>query len=65
MTPDQVREARILLGWSRQRLAAHCEMGGEVIAAYEMTGRIVEAASKQRSSVNRLSAFAPPLSWLG
>ena len=40
-------------------------MGGEVIAAYEKTGRIVEAGSKQKNSVDRLSAIRTALEVAG
>jgi hypothetical protein len=40
MTPDQCRNARRLLGWSRGRLGRASRTPDQFIAAYEHTGRI-------------------------
>ena len=56
ITPDQVRVGRLLLGWSREQLAAQCEIGSHVIASFEDSGRVV--SSRARSEVDRLERLA-------
>ena len=41
MTPDQLRAARVLLGWSVMRLAALSGTSPQMVTAYEQTGRLV------------------------
>ena len=40
MTPTQCREARALLKWSRDRLAANCEESRRTVERYENYGRV-------------------------
>lgn len=39
VSPQQVREARALLGWSRERLGAMSEVSANFVAIYEKSGR--------------------------
>ena len=63
LTPEQVRAARALLGWSTQRLGAHCELGEHVISKYERTGRVVP--SLQKDPTDRLGAIRAALEAAG
>ena len=65
LTPEQVRAARDLLGWSRQRLGAHCELGEHVISKYESTGRVVPSHPKQKNPIDRLGAIRAALEAAG
>ena len=65
MTPDQLREARALLGWSTERLSAYCNVGGHVIARYEKTGHLIPAGTKLKNPVDRLSAIRTALEAAG
>jgi ribosome-binding protein aMBF1 (putative translation factor) len=56
ITPDQVRVGRLLLGWSREQIAARCEIGAHVIASFEDSGRVV--SSRARSEADRLERLA-------
>ena len=40
MTPDQVKAARALLGWSRMQLGLRSDTSLAVIRAFEQTGRV-------------------------
>ncbi len=40
MTPDQLRTARALLGWSRLRLALRSATSDHIVTTYEKTGRV-------------------------
>ena len=41
MTPDQVRTARVLLGWSKLRLGLRSDTYPYVMTTFEQTGRVV------------------------
>ena len=41
MTPDQMKAARDLLGWSRTRLAAWSDTSYQTVRTFELTGRVV------------------------
>lgn len=41
MTPDQVRAARDLLGWSRRQLGAHSGTSVHVVKVLEQDGRAI------------------------
>ena len=41
MTPDQLRTARALLGWTLDRLAARSGTSPQMVRVYEQTGRLV------------------------
>ena len=49
ITPEQMRQARVLLGWSRTRLAALSETTGSFIVFYEDEGRVERMFSRERS----------------
>ena len=55
ITPDQVRAARSLLGWSRERLAAHSGVTTIFVSTYEDTGRVMKMWSRV-PSVDGLAA---------
>ncbi len=40
MTPDQLRTARALLGWSRLHLALRSATSEHIVTTYEKTGRV-------------------------
>ena len=40
MTPDQIKAARALLGWSREKLGAESGAGESTIRIFEKTGRV-------------------------
>ena len=40
MTPNQLKAARRLLGWSRDRLGAYSDTSYHVIRTFEATGRV-------------------------
>lgn len=42
MTPDQVRAARALLGWSRTKLGARSGTSIHVVRTFEETGRVAK-----------------------
>ena len=52
MTPEQMREARELLGWSRDRLGAMSGTNAHFIRNYEEFGR---AMAPRRGNADRLS----------
>ncbi len=41
MTPDQLKAARALLGWSFDRVAARSGTSAQLVSTFEKTGRIV------------------------
>jgi len=41
MTPDQMKVARTLLGWSLIRLSARSGTSAQLVSTFEKTGRIV------------------------
>ncbi len=41
MTPDQLKAARALLGWSFDRVAARSGTSAQLVRTFEKTGRIV------------------------
>ena len=45
ITPSQVREARALLGWSRDRLAALAELPAEHLRKFERETRAIEPST--------------------
>ena len=49
MTPDQVKVARALLGWSLDRLAARSGTSVPMVTAFEQTGRVVFSNGRSRA----------------
>jgi len=49
MTPDQVKTARALLGWSLDRLAARSGTSVPMVTAFEQTGRVVFSNGRSRA----------------
>ena len=49
ITPRQMRDARTLLGWSRERLAARSETTATFISTYENSGRVMNMTSRERT----------------
>ncbi len=49
MTPDQVKAARALLGWSLDRLAARSGTSVPMVTAFEQTGRVVFSNGRSRA----------------
>ena len=49
MTPDQLKTARGLLGWSRTRLAAWSDTSYQTVRTFEQTGRVVPLNSYGRA----------------
>ncbi len=41
MTPDQMKAARLLLGWSIERLGAFSDTSYQMVRTFEQTGRIM------------------------
>lgn len=56
VTPDQVKAARALLGWSITRLSAHSDTSYEVVRTFERTGRITYIKGPNR--VQMIDAIA-------
>lgn len=48
MTPDQLKAARALLGWSFERLAARSGTSVAMVTEFEQTGRVVPLSSRSR-----------------
>src|ERR1700712_4840501 len=48
MTPHQMRAARVLLGWSRERLAVMSEATANFVKCYEEEGRAMKIVSRDR-----------------
>ena len=55
MTPAQVKEARVLLNWSRERLSAMSDVPVYAITIYECSGR-VPTSIQRPSQVDQLVA---------
>ncbi len=49
MTPDQVKAARVLLGWSITRLSAYSDTSLHVVRTFERTGRVAPLSCGGRS----------------
>ena len=49
ITPEQVRAARVLLKWSRDRLAALSETTEKLICQYESEGKIMKPRTRDQS----------------
>ena len=49
MTPDQVKAARKLLGWSRVKLGALSDTSTTMVIVFEKTGRVVPLNSSSRT----------------
>lgn len=49
ITPQQMQAARLLLGWSRERLAMFAETSGDFVVKYETQGRVMTMYSRERS----------------
>ena len=41
MTPDQMKAARLLLGWSVERLGAFSDTSYQMVRTFELTGRVM------------------------
>ena len=41
VTPDQVKAARVLLGWSVERLGAFSDTSYQMVRTFEQTGRVM------------------------
>ena len=48
MTPEQLKAARALLGWSFERLAARSGTSVAMVTEFEQTGRVVPLSSRSR-----------------
>ena len=49
ITPNQMWAARLLLGWSRERLASYAEATATFVYKYETEGRVMMMFSRERS----------------
>ena len=47
ITPQQMRAARSLLGWSRERLAARSDTAAPFVSIYENDGRVANLRSRE------------------
>jgi hypothetical protein len=56
MTPDQMKAARALLGWSRTRLAAWSDTTSRVVTTFEQTGQV--AAMHRNGLPEQIDALA-------
>ena len=48
MTPDQLKAARALLGWSVDRLAAQSDTSVAMVRTFELAGRVISVSSRFR-----------------
>jgi len=64
MTPDQVRDALRLLGWSSVRLSARCEIPTTAMSLFERTGYMPDPMSRV-SDVDRLAVVRSELEAAG
>ena len=48
ITPEQLRDARVALGWSSDRLAARSETTARIINEYERCGRVTSWRGQPR-----------------
>jgi len=49
VTPDQLKAARALLGWSFDRVAARSSTSAQMVSTFEKTGRIMSIKSPGRT----------------
>ena len=49
ITPKQMWDARLLLGWTRERLASVAGATGQFVYTYETDGRVMTMYSRERS----------------
>ena len=49
MTPDQMKAARALLGWSFRRLAVLSDTSIQMVMVFEYTGRVISVNSRNRT----------------
>ena len=56
MTPDQVKAARALLGWSITRLSVYSDTSYELVRTFERNGRIVPMKGLDR--MQKIDAIA-------
>jgi len=64
LTPQEVRAARLLLGWPQERLAARSGTTTVFVLTYENEGRIMKMYSRERS-LNGLAAIRAALEAAG
>ena len=64
LTSRQMRNARILLGWSRDRLGAVSNTSAHFVMAYEKTGRVIDAAPRTLAA-DRLTSVRAALEAAG
>ena len=50
MTPDQLKAARALLGWSITRLSAHSDTSIHMVRTFEKTGRVPSLSCEGRTT---------------
>ena len=65
MTPEQLKAARELLGWSRCRLAMASNLSEHAILVFETSGREIARRPRLRPSVDRLAAIRAALEAAG
>ena len=66
MTPDQVRAARVLLGWSRMQLGLRSNTSVNMIRTFERSGRVAALNSSDRTvPVDALAAIRATLEAAG
>ncbi len=64
MTPDQVRAARVLLGWSLARLGIRSGTSAYMVKTFERTGRVAPLHSRTER-VDALAAIRATLEAAG
>jgi len=64
MTPDQVRAARVLLGWSLARLGIRSDTSAYMVKTFERTGRVAPLHSRTER-VDALAAIRATLEAAG
>ena len=64
MTPDQMKAARVLLGWSMDRLSARSGTSYHMVQTFERTGR-VRAIQRRRDLTDPLAAVRVTLEAAG
>lgn len=66
MTPDQLKAARALLGWSFDRLGAQSSTSAQLVSMFEKTGRTMSMKISDRTDkVDALAAIRTALEAAG
>ena len=65
MTPDQVKAARLLLGWSMSRLGMRSGTSMHTVRTFERTGQIAKLYGRRTEHVDAVAAIRATLEAAG